>query len=158
DVSVLLGKGKGTFAPQVDYAAGPGPSAVVVADLNGDGELDLVVANISTGNKGALSVLLNQGNATFAPAVSYTAGVEILSIATADLNGDGELDIVFVNAGGLEAGVLMNQGNGTFAPPSGYGVSFDPQGIVAADLNGDGHIDLAVADISPSGVSVFLSQ
>ncbi len=70
-VSVLLGKGDGTFAPQVTYAVGSIPRNVAVGDFNGDGKLDLAVANQGDNT---VSVLLGNGDGTFAPQVTYAVG------------------------------------------------------------------------------------
>jgi hypothetical protein len=61
-VSVLLGRGDGTFAPKVDYQTGKGPSSIAIADVNGDGKPDLVVSNFTDGT---LSVLKGNGDGTF---------------------------------------------------------------------------------------------
>jgi hypothetical protein len=70
-VSVLLGNGDGTFQPHVDYATGSategtGPGSVITADFNGDGGLDLAVAN---NNANTISILLGNGDGTFQPHV-----------------------------------------------------------------------------------------
>ena len=70
-VSVLLGNGDGTFQPQVTYAVGLGPDAIVAGDFNGDGRTDLAVAN---GSDGTVSVLLGNGDGTFQPQVTYAVG------------------------------------------------------------------------------------
>ena len=74
-VSVLLNKGDGTFAARVDYPTGAQPFSVAAADLNGDGKPDLAVANAGIGN-GRVSVLLNNGDGTFAAKVDYATGAE----------------------------------------------------------------------------------
>jgi hypothetical protein len=72
-VSVLLGKGDGTFQAAVNYAGGSGAISVTVKDLNGDGFVDLVVAAYYSN---AVNVLLGNGDGTFQPARSYTAGIQ----------------------------------------------------------------------------------
>jgi hypothetical protein len=141
----------GIFAPPVSYDV-MAPSQVVAGDLNGDGKLDLVVLERSIDG---LAVLMNEGDGTFAPAVSYPTTGDPTSVAVADLNGDGKLDLVVT--GGLgEAGthvlvtVLLNAGDGTFivssSPAAKVGDAHDLTSIAAADLDGDGKADLAVVD------------
>ena len=70
-VSVVLGRGDGTFQPQVSYAVGSAPTGIVTGDFNDDGHIDLAVANL---NDNTLSVLLGNGDGTFQPQVSYAVG------------------------------------------------------------------------------------
>jgi len=70
-VSVLLGKGDGTFAAQMDYSPGEGPEEVALGDLNGDGKLDIVTANIDSAT---VSVLPGRGDGTFASKLDYPVG------------------------------------------------------------------------------------
>ncbi|MDI1452030.1 VCBS repeat-containing protein, partial [Polyangium sp. 6x1] len=134
---------------------GVGPHSVATADLNGDGKPDLAVANGSSDN---VSVLLNQGNGTFAAAVHYAAGLIPTSVATADLNGDGKPDLAVANLISNNVSVLLNQGNGTFAAAVHYAAGTYPESVATADLNGDGKPDLAVANSSSNNVSVLLNQ
>jgi FG-GAP-like repeat len=159
-VAVLLGKGDGTFQTAVAYASG-GLFAdfVVVADVNGDGKPDLVVANCgansqnncaSNSNSGNVAVLLGNGDGTFRGAVTYTLGANGASaVAVADVNGDGIPDLI-VGTGSHTAGlvgVLLGNGDGTFQAETTYssgGVS--PLAVAAGDVNGDGHPDVVVAN------------
>ncbi len=103
-VSVLLGNGDGTFQTAVSYnSGGESATSIAVADVNGDGNPDLLVANEcdSSGNclnGGVVSVLLGNGDGTFQAAVSYNSGgYEAYSIAVADVNGDGYPDLLVAN-------------------------------------------------------------
>lgn len=162
-VGVLLGNGDGTFQVAVPYAAGIFASAVALADVNGDGKLDIVVANEcqtapnpNCETTSAVSILMGNGDGTFQPPVSYgTGGYEALSVAIADLNGDGYPDIAVANycendsncAVDGNVSILLNKGDGTFRA----GASYDTGGIYSrsvavADVNGDGHADLVVSN------------
>ena len=138
-VSILLGRGDGTFQPAVDYTVGNGASAIAVGDFVGDGKLDLAVAN-ATG----VSILLGTGDGTFQSAVDYTVGNYPDAIVVGDFNGDGRLDLALDN-GNSGIAILLGNGNGTFQPAVDYGVGGSPSAIVAGDFNGDGRLDLAVA-------------
>ena len=145
------------FANPVTYdSGGGGPTSVAVADVNGDGHADLVVANgcqIGSCNNGAVSVLLGNGDGTFQPAVSYSSGgQDAISVAIADVNGDGHPDIVVANGqkSGSDftgtVGVLVNNGNGTFQPA----VVYDTGGYFGFSmgiLSGGGPPDIVVADL-----------
>jgi uncharacterized protein (DUF2141 family) len=162
-IAVLLGRGNGTFEPPVIYDSGGNPGAVVIADVNRDGEPDIVLSNtcsnligppVCTAN--SLGVLLGNGDGTFQKVRTFPAGGYMTnSIAVADFNGDGKLDIVAANlcsslasCNGLGGSVdiLLGNGNGTFqkAVPIDT-VEQQPAAIFAADVNGDGKLDLVAA-------------
>jgi hypothetical protein len=162
-ISVMLGKGNGTFHAAVNYSSG-GQSAysIGVADVNGDGKLDLVVANGCLGSNcstGSVGVLLGKGDGTFKKAVTYSSGAASVfgsRVAIGDLNGDGKLDLAVATTGsgcgngcppGL-VGVLLGNGDGTFKKAKTYATGgFDAIGwVVIADVNGDKKPDLVVAN------------
>jgi hypothetical protein len=158
NVGVLLGNGDGTFQAAVVYASGGlYADSVVVADVNGDGKPDLLVANCGTGNNthcvgasGNVGVLLGNGDGTFQPVVNYAlGGYGATSVAVADLRGDGKLDLLVAGdcAGGGCVGVLLGNGDGTFHPVVTYnsgGIS--ALAVAVGDVNGDSHPDVVVAN------------
>jgi hypothetical protein len=158
-VSVLLGRGDGTFAPQVSYEAGARPRAIVVADLDGDGRSDLVVANLFSDT---VSVLRGRGDGTFDPQTMFAAGSYPLALGVGDFNADGKEDLAVVNET-ADISVLLGHGDGTFGAPVGYPIgglpSFYDLGnpIAVADLNGDGRLDLALSTYG-SSVSILLGN
>src|SRR5207247_1648615 len=108
NVSVLLGNGDGTFQAAQSFAAGTSPYslAVVVGDVNGDGRLDLAVANHGYYSvRGNVAVLLGNGDGTFQPAQSFAAGRYPISLAMGDVNGDGQPDLAVANTGYIDAGL-----------------------------------------------------
>ena len=147
--------GSGTFAPQSVYGAGDGPVSVFSADLDGDGDLDLVAANYSSNN---VSVLLNNGDGTFATHSVYPVGTHPVSVFCADLDGDGDLDLAVANEGSDNVSVLLNNGDGTFGSHSDYWVGVSPTSVFSADLDGDGDLDLATANWDPHNVSALLNN
>jgi FG-GAP-like repeat len=160
-VGVLLGNGDGTFKPQVTYAVGNEPDAIVAGDLTGDGVLDLAVANDNSYGPGTVSVLLGKGDGTFKPQVTYAVGADPNAIVAGDFSGDGRIDLAVANGGNGTVSVLLGKGDGTFAPQVTYAVGGYPGGIVAGDFTGDGHLDLALVNGSgytgaPGSVSVLL--
>jgi hypothetical protein len=138
-VSVFLNLGDGTFGAAVDYSTGTGsrPQSLAVGDLNGDGSLDLAVANSK---------------------VDYAAGDSPVSVAVADVNGDGNPDIVFADIDGSAAGVLLNNGDGTFAVAVEYPSGVQPTSVAVGDVNGDGRPDLIVANGHDNTVSVLFND
>jgi hypothetical protein len=153
---VLLGNGDGTFMPVVEYNMGVALGFVAVADFNGDGKLDLVVAGDPLAGYFFLGVFLGKGDGTFAPAVS-SPGIYASSVAVADLNGDGRLDLAV--AGGEYISVLLGRGDGTFQAAVDYPTGlYLPGGISSGDFNGDGKLDLAVVNGVGDGFSVLIGN
>ena len=148
-MAILLGNGDGTFAAPVTYTVPVAPY-LSVGDFNGDGRPDIAIAgpNYTSGQPNLIVVLINSGNGTFQSPVQYSLTGVIESLAIADLNRDGKLDLI-VPTGGQSASVnaLLGIGDGTFASPvtetsnllNIYGSS-----VTVADFNGDGEPDVAV--------------
>ncbi|MDQ2787621.1 MAG: VCBS repeat-containing protein, partial [Chloroflexota bacterium] len=155
-VSVLLGKGDGTFtsAPGSPITVGAGPVALALADLNNDGKKDLVVAN-QDGN--SISVLLGVGNGTFTAVGSPIPIASPTDVAVGDLNGDGKADLVVADSAFNTVHALRGNSDGTFtAFGAAIAVGAFPNAVALGDLNGDGHLDLAVANNGDSTISVLI--
>ncbi len=147
------------LSPKVDYTVGANPLGATYGDFNGDGFQDLAIVNSGSNT---VSILMNNGNGTFANKVDYTTGVAPFDVISADFNGDGKPDIAVVNnSGGVGGGrmsVFINNGNGTFAAKVDYVTSDGPYSIVTGDFNSDGKADLAVMASSSNAVSVFMGN
>jgi len=151
------------FPYQQTFATGVGPYCVTVADVNGDGKPDLVVAN----EDGTVSVLLNTtlpGAAypSFAAQATFAAGASPTSVTTADVNGDGKPDLIVANRSSDTASVLLNTTapgatTPSFAAQQTFGVGSSPRCVTTADLTGDGRPDLIVANGNSGTVSVLLN-
>ena len=162
-MSVLLGNGDGTFQPQVTYAVGSIPIAIVAGDFNGDGRTDLAVAN--DGLTSTVSVLLGNGDGTFQPQVTYAVGSNPVAIVAGDFNGDGRTDLAvaartLTDATSDRVGAAGQRRRHVPArrSPTRCGL---PTAIVAGDFNGDGRTDLAVAQLHGGAhgtVSVLLGN
>lgn len=160
-LGVLIGNGDGTFKAAVIYDAGGRMSnSVAIADVNGDGRPDLIVANecaegndvYCTSDGGTVSVLLGNGDGTFQAPQSYNSGGQGgNSIVVSDLNMDGKLDVLVVHGGNLS--VLFGNGDGTFQPAYSFASGEDSTiSVAVADVNGDGKPDLVVANQCPLGM------
>jgi len=129
------------FLPPVIYdpqGSGARNVSVAIADVNGDGKPDLLVANVN----GSVAVLLGNGDGTFQSAVTYGSGGAADSVVVADVNGDGKPDVLVGNSGG-SLGVLLGNGDGTFQPALVFGFYLAAiNSIAVADLNGDGKLDV----------------
>jgi hypothetical protein len=160
-VGVLLGNGDGSFQTEVSYSTGAYSSSLTVADVNGDGNLDLVIDNGGTFDGGGLAVLLGKGDGTFGAAVNYGTGGGYNNgpIVVTDVNGDHKPDLLMANgscyggSGGC-IGVLLGNGDGSFQPSVTYACSGAAgcDALAVADINGDGYPDLVIAnDIQTTG-------
>jgi len=154
-VSVLLGKGDGTFGTKVDYTVGDYPNSVTAGDFNGDGKLDLATANFAANT---VSVLLGKGDGTFGTKVDYPVGLQPRSVTTGDFNGDKKLDLAAANFVGDSVSVLLGKGDGTFGTKVDYPVGHNLYSVTTGDFNGDGKLDLATANPPGNSVSVLLGK
>jgi hypothetical protein len=161
-LNVNLGNGDGTFtnANGSPISLGKNLYAIVTADFNGDGKLDLAVTDFG-GN--TVFILLGNGDGTFGTATPITVGNAPYSIIAGDFNNDGKLDLAVANEGDNTVTLLLGNGDGTFTQPpaSPYSVGGVPFQVVAADFNADGKLDLAVvlgAIGNTGSVAILLQQ
>ncbi len=158
-VSVLIGRGDGTFLPQEVFPVGAKPYSLTVADLNGDGKPDIIVANSASDT---VSVLLNLGgtdsHVNFASQMNFPTGDQPISVAVADLTGNGVLDIITANAASNTISVLMGDGSGTFRPAQTYAVGSRPYSVAVADVTGDGKPDIITTSYGTNSVNVLLNN
>jgi hypothetical protein len=160
DISVLLGDGAGGFANAVKTNVGGFPFwTLVAADFNHDCNADLVVL----GDANGASILLGDGTGKFSAPASLSPPPGTRSAAAGDLDGDGNLDLVFANPDPINNGsqgsavVLPGNGAGAFGAPVSYGVGQGRGELTAlTDFNGDGKLDIALLN-STNSVSVLLN-
>jgi len=146
------------FAPA--YPTGLAPQAAAVADMDGDGDLEVVTVDLQDQVLGTVSVSFNDGAGGFAAPVSYPVGAGSAWLAVGDLNHDGRPDVAVSNSQAEDNAavtVYMNNGSGALvsphtlpAPAATY-----PLGIVIGDWNGDGHSDISVAIMMLGRIKVF---
>ncbi|WP_263385226.1 beta strand repeat-containing protein [Granulicella arctica] len=136
-------------------AAGTGALFSITGDFNKDGLQDVAVANLVEGTVG---ILLGNGDGTFKPEVSYSAGPEPYQIAVGDFNHDQSVDLVVTNLFANTVSILLGNGDGTFAAPVSYATGHEPYSVTVADLNNDGFLDLVVTNLGDKTVGVLLGN
>jgi hypothetical protein len=155
-VSILLGTGTGSFGAKTDFGTGISPISVAVGDFNGDGNLDLAVAN---GRSNTVSILLGTGTGSFGAKTDFGTGSRPLAVAVGDFNGDGNLDLAVANLGDdFDSGtdprtvsILLGTGTGSFGAKTDFGtggLSSGAYSVAVGDFNGDGKLDLATATVN----------
>ena len=158
-LSVLTNNGSGGFELMGSYTVGNNPIAVTAADVNGDNKVDLISANHGWppvyGN--TLSVLTNDGSGHFTFAASLVVGQIPWSVAAADVNADGKMDLISANEGEGTLSVMTNDGCGSFTLSGKYSVASFTTSVTTADVNGDSMPDMICAVFSPIKPYVFLT-
>jgi hypothetical protein len=147
--------GNGTFSSGAEVSVGNSPYIVLTADIDGDGDLDLLTPNF-TGN--SVSIRLNDGNGAFSGTTNVQVGSQPRGLALTDLDGDGDLDIITANYNANTASVRFNNGSGSFSGSTEITVGSQPQSVMTADLDGDGDQDLLVSNGASSTVSILLNN
>lgn len=163
-VAILLGIGSGgfgdgTFGPPTLFACGPNPHQICTGDFNGDGILDLAVANNGSTTHG-VSVLLGKGaggigNGQFDAKVDYPLNGLPVGILTRDVDQDGVLDLLVTEDTAGTLAFYRGKGDGTFFTASHIAAGITPYAIEMADLNGDGIPDIIVANSNSGGINVL---
>ena len=145
--------------PGRTFATGDEPVSMSVADLNGDGRLDVVTVN---GSSSDISVHLASGNGTFLPDQRYAAGDGLFSgprsVAFGDLNGDGRVDLVTANPASDTIAILLGNGDGSFQNQQRLAVGDNPLFVAVADINGDSKFDIIAANRNSGDVSLLLGN
>jgi hypothetical protein len=169
---VMLGvlglPGVRTFAQTYAYnaaslATGHNPQAILSADLNGDGRLDLVAANF---NDNTISVLIGNPDGSYQPKVDYAVGNNPIAITVDDFDGNGKMDLAVVDnncpttpctaVGSVS--VLLGNGDGTFQPHVDKTVGNGPYGVVAHDFDADGKVDLIVTNSQDNNFTLLVGK
>lgn len=145
-----------SFSPQVTYGVGTNPYSVATADFDGDGILDLAVANYNSNN---VSVLLGEGDGTFGTSAFFSVGNgPVSAIVAGDFNGDSHLDLAVANWYSHNVSILLGNGAGSFGFSANYAVGSYPRAIASADFNEDGHVDLVTPNSNAGSLSVLFGN
>ena len=141
---VLLGNGDGTFQAAKASASAYYPISIVAGDFNGDGRPDLAVSGYPGSTGSTVYILLGNGDGTFQAPTSAIADASVSTLAAADLNGDGKLDLVLTSS---FVQIYLGNGDGTFSNVSNYVGNSNFLAPAIADFDLDGKPDIAYGDV-----------
>lgn len=150
NATILFGDGKGGFTQGNDLALGNGPSSIALADLRGQGTLDLIV---SRSGDNSVAVLPGAGDGSFKPPVPYAVGTTPGALTVADFNGDGVPDVAVANTADSTVSVLFGRNDGTLQKSFALPVGGNPASLTAIPSPTTGHASLATANGSPAASS-----
>lgn len=164
-VSILSGNGKGLFSTTTPIALGgqslgDAPRFIAASDLNHDGKLDIVTANLNSHN---VSVLLGDGTGLFEPPNHYPVGRNPHSVVIRDMNGDSKQDIVTADFSDDTVSVLLGKGDGTFFGKTSFDIgevvgTSSPFSVAVSDVDKDGKLDIVTANSTSKNVSILLNR
>jgi hypothetical protein len=151
---MLRNDGAGSFAFAASWPIGLWPRGGTIADFDGDGSIDVAVANEFSGDA---TVLFNDGAGGFARTISLQGGVDPRYVGAADIDGDGDLDLAIVDKAEDEVWIHWNDGAGRFAHETSdrYAVHDAPHAAVGADLDGDGDDEIVVSHVGDPIIDVL---
>ncbi len=156
DAAVRLGTGTGSFLAATTLNVGALPDEIVAADIDGDGDLDLLIGN--GGAPGHLTTRFNDGTGIFSGGAALTLGNNAGPVTAADVDGDGDLDALVAISGLDQVTVCRNNGSGVFTVGSTLAVGDGPTDIAAGDVDGDGDLDLLTANDLGDNITLRLND
>ncbi len=154
-ICLFFNQGRGEFEAADPIGAPFLPLSLKAADLDGDRDLDLALADNEVN---VFATLVNRGKGAFKSGMAFALGMHPHGLAAADFDGDGDLDLATSSEALGAVAVVLNKGDGTFPELLNLPIGGGPNGAVAADLNGDGSPDLAAANGFSNNIGVILSQ
>lgn len=156
-IAVLLAASSGGTLVTPPNVSGVGlrPIGLAAAEVTGDSNLDVVVANFD-GN--SLSVLRGQGDGSFSSVSTVAAAEKPTAVAVADMNNDSKPDLIVCNSGRNQVWILLGRGDGTFDPPQKLITGAQPWAMVVGNLNRDSKPDVAVTNLVDGTVSIFINR
>ncbi|MFZ6820336.1 putative Ig domain-containing protein [Undibacterium sp. Ji22W] len=143
------------FSGRADVVTGGFPRSVALSDFNGDGNLDMVVANESSKS---VSILLGNGNGGFGTKTDFAVGDGPGFVCVGDVNGDGKPDVVVANYTSNNVSVMLGDGAGGLASKTNFSTGNGPRAIALGDFNGDGKLDIVATNYESTTVAVLLGN
>lgn len=155
-----INNGTGVFSGPFPFGRGVNWSSIALGDIDGDGDLDLLVTGQTLSSGFTLDKYFNDGKGNFSSYTAFGVGVAMSSIALGDIDNDGDPDLIVAGADGGGTSHLIkyiNDGYGVFSA-SDFGVSVRSSSIALGDINADGNMDLIVSGMNTGGSGVRLDK
>ena len=158
-VGVVLNDGA-SFRVGPSVSVGSSPLSLVLGDVDSDGDVDLLVAHAAASSSASkVSVCLNNGSGTFGVSQSLPISTDPWDIATGDIDGDGDLDLLLANfTSSNTVSVRRNNGTGTFSGNQEVTIGTAPFRVMLSDVDGDSDLDLLAASYSSNMLSLQLND
>ena len=153
-----------SFATKIDLVTGSNPNGITLGDLDGNGKLDIVVANEGSNSVSVFKNTTTSGTISFAQKVDFVTGSKPIGVSLGDMDNDGKLDIVLSNWDSKTVSIFRNRSftdsisTSSFATKVDLNTGNDPWGISLGDLDGDGKLDIAAVNSNSNTVSVFKNK
>jgi hypothetical protein len=159
-ISILLGKGDGTFKSFKSHPTGTAPAVVLAHDFNGDKNIDLATVDYNNGQTGSVSILLGNGDGTFAAHTDYPVGTGPDGMAIGRFNGDKNLDLAVTDLIGNTLSILPGNGDGTFGAAQNFAAGDYPLGVGAGTFHGQGKMkeDVVVSNDLDNDATFFKNK
>ncbi|MES2591522.1 MAG: T9SS type A sorting domain-containing protein [Bacteroidota bacterium] len=142
------------FDPYINISVGADPKSIISADFNGDGILDLAMANYGSRS---VSILLGTGGGNFGTAFNYMTSYRPHCVISADFNNDSKLDLALSSYASDSISLLLGTGTGSFGLSTYFvGTNGGSASILSADFNGDGNADIAKPHLGTDNLSILL--
>lgn len=150
--------GPGYWSPRENYTVNASnyTAKTVLADLNGDGHLDVVAL---TPGQDLVSIFINDGNGSYGSPTTYATATNVLDVVAADVNNDGDIDVITANLSAKGMSVFDNNGSGILTRTDyDTGTSRPGYSITAADFDGDGWVDIVISDADAKDLNFFFND
>jgi hypothetical protein len=149
--------GTGTFNLTSNVTTGSSPLPIVSGDFNNDGYPDLAVANTTGYSSSTMLIYINNGSGSFIQTSTLNTDAWPWSIAAADFDNDGDIDLAVTGSKYATLTIYKNNGSGNFTNVAIINLSFAPNHVEAGDINGDGYIDLVTTNDVEDNITIFIN-
>jgi hypothetical protein len=154
-ISTLINTGSGVYQPPINIPITTHPYSIAPADIDGDDDFDIIVANHDAA--GSFTIFTNDGTGILTQGITYNAGTWAWSVSTGDFDGDSDFDIALSTEASGTLYIYSNDGTGVFSQTASYFSGNSSHQVLASDIDKDTDLDLIVAGGISNVISVFIN-